>query len=1373
MSEFPPEPSSSKRPALGQALLNALQSDWSAWIVLAGSLALTGAVWWHSERTDARIANERFNTETEKLQQLILGGIDDYRLLLRSVGGQFAAHDQVSRSEWSQFINSLRLDERFSGIQGIGYAAVFGAGDKSAYEQRMRADGLPEFTVHPAGNRERYCAVTYLEPYSRRSDRTLGYDMCSEPTRRLAMENAAQIGRSALSGKVRLTQEGGKEAQPGFLMYFPVYRHNQQLDSSEERRAQLRGFVYGVFRAKDMLSGITGDEHLQIDYALYDGDTASAESLLYQTHDLTAAGSAQPRYLQQQTLRLPGRTWTVRYAGTPAFEQAVRSREPLMIAAFGLLTDALLFTLMRSFTNRRKRIETRAHQLVDQLRQGEQRQRDLFDISPNGMLLVNAQGTILLANRQIRQLFGYTPEELIGASIDQLLPERYRKNHSALRQAYQQQPETRLMNLRPVLLGLRKDGSEFPLEVGLSPMGSGGNTQVLAAIVDVTERQRAEAEVARARALLHGSVNGAETFAIIATDTDGLITLFSAGAEKMLGYQAAEVVGIQTPAILHQPQEIVARAQQLSAELGRPIDGFATLVALPLLHGSEAREWLYVRKDGTVLPVTLTVTVIRNPHGEPEGFVGVAYDISHQKQAEAELRAAKIAAEAASQAKSDFLANMSHEICTPLNAVLGMAHLLENTGLADSQHEYVAQINQAGKSLLGIINDILDFSKIEAGKLELQPVAFNLADMIDSLSSIMSINAAHKDIELIIHIARDVPQHLYGDSLRLQQVLTNLVANAIKFTEHGEVILQVNLLGSTDDRTQLCFSVRDTGIGISAGQIERLFSPFTQADNSMTRRFGGTGLGLVICKRLVALMGGEIGVHSEPGHGSEFWFSLPLALQTETSAATGPGAAMTALRVLVVDDHPASRQFIGEIVESLGWSVTSAASGQEALQCVAALEPGAPDFDLVLLDLKMPGLDGLQTGAALRRQAACGNLPIVLMATAYAREEYLLSPDAAAIDTFLCKPVTHSTLFNAAIEARNRHHAAGDAASSVPLQQECRFRPATVLLVEDNRINQMVAHGMLERAGLSLDVTDNGAEGVEALRAAPQRYALVLMDVQMPVMDGYSATRLIRSELQLDLPIIAVSAGVTRAERDQCLACGMNDFVAKPIDANQLLQVLGQYLPTLPAETATAIESAAPAPALTLQMHSMNLDRALISTGHDRNLLRLLLQRFQTEAGSLIEQVQQSLQAGQYRDAARLLHTAKGTAATLGADALAAAAKQAELAVRAQQPQPIDAALRHCAAELQPVLDELRQILPQLTLPAPQPAGAVEQLDQAQLELLLHELTTSNMAALDRFVSLQGALQGRLQPQQMQQLQQALDVLDFTAAIALLQPLHD
>ena len=649
--------------------------------------------------------------------------------------------------------------------------------------------------------------------------------------------------------------------------------------------------------------------------------------------------------------------------------------------------------------------------------------------------------------------------------------------------------------------------------------------------------------------------DAAVDFSIIATDLHGTITAFSSGAVRMLGYQAEEVLGLRSLASFHLDSEIALRSQQLTREAGRLVPKADVLLAVARAGGAEAHEWTLRAKSGRHFPVRLVVTGIYDDAGKVSGFLGIAHNIASQRVLQASLIAAKEDAEAASRAKTEFVANMSHEIRTPMNAVLGISHLLGKTALAADQRKYLDMISSSGRSLLAILNDILDFSKIEAGRMELSPQPFSLDDMLDAMASIMTVNAGDKDVDMAVWAGADVPRQLVGDALRLQQILSNLVTNAIKFTSEGDISLLVERAESAPGALVLRFLVRDTGIGMDQDQQARLFSPFTQADASTTRRFGGTGLGLAISRSLAELMGGTIKVHSAPGEGSLFELTVPLAL--DPAAVAAPARPVTApLRVLVIDDNALSARCLVELCRQQGWEPEVHTGSAAALATMHPFGATRVAFDAIIVDGQMPGEDGLQVLQAARKFSAMTGKPTLTTMTQHARSR-LPGQDGSAAGSLL-KPVTARSLGHAMRSAIDPSGAAAGQKASAPAAF-ARLPGVRILLAEDNELNQFVACGILEPEGAVIHVVGDG-EAAVAVLASDAVFDLVLMDVQMPRMDGLQATRMIRGQLGLTLPIIAMTAGVMSSERDLCAAAGMNDFIAKPVEPDQMLAAIGHHV---------------------------------------------------------------------------------------------------------------------------------------------------------------------------------------------------------------------
>ncbi len=552
-----------------------------------------------------------------------------------------------------------------------------------------------------------------------------------------------------------------------------------------------------------------------------------------------------------------------------------------------------------------------------------------------------------------------------------------------------------------------------------------------------------------------------------------------------------------------------------------------------------------------------------------QSFNSMAMDIAEQH---AELLEAKGAAVAANQAKSEFLANMSHEIRTPMNAIIGMAYLAQKTGLTPRQEEYVNKIYMAGNTLLGIINDILDFSKIEAGRLDMEHIPFQLDNVFSSVSSLVAQKAEEKNLELLVSLAPEVPQNLVGDPLRLGQVLTNIITNAIKFTSRGEVVVSCSFDDSgalpeeclapesAGKPVRLLFAVRDTGIGMTREQKSRLFRPFTQADSSTTREYGGTGLGLTITKRLIEMMGGDIWVNSEPGFGTTVHFTAGFICGERTNDDYRV-PSLKGLRVLVVDDNESARRVMFEMLSGLSLSPTAVSSAHEAYAELRRADLSAP-YQIVFLDWRMPEISGLEASEHIRGMGLT-HTPTIILVTAFGRGDLQHQAEAAGIRSVLYKPVSPSQLFNSALESMRTGSA--PPRPDRPRDAECRaqrFPGYSVLLVEDNPVNQQVATEILGSEGIAVTVANNGKEGLDILNANPEKFHLVLMDLQMPVMDGYEATRRLRADPRFaSLPVIAMTAHALSGERENCLAAGMNAHVAKPIEVDKLFQVLRRWGP--------------------------------------------------------------------------------------------------------------------------------------------------------------------------------------------------------------------
>ncbi len=729
----------------------------------------------------------------------------------------------------------------------------------------------------------------------------------------------------------------------------------------------------------------------------------------------------------------------------------------------------------------------------------------------------------------------------------------------------------------------------------------------------------------------------------------------------------------------------------LPKQVPMPYEDWASAVHPDDLPGAEAwlqsvfeskvkgdTEFRIVRPDKTVRHIYAAALPVTDENGEVVREIGVNLDITEKKEAEQELKQAKEQAEEATRAKSDFLANMSHEIRTPMNAIIGMNQLCLKTELTEKQRGYLVKVDRAANTLLGIINDVLDLSKIEANMLELEHIEFRIEDVLESLRHLVDLKAQKKQLELLFDVDSDVPEVLVGDPLRLGQVVSNLADNAVKFTAEGNVIVRIRCVDCGPEKASLEFSVSDTGIGLSAKQQESLFNPFSQADSSTTREYGGTGLGLAICRDLVIRMGGDLWVRSEPDVGSTFGFEIELPVGDAAEGSIPPTIErIEDLRTLIVDDNEASREILQQMLESFRMDVTVVGSGKEALSELRVADASGKPFRLVLMDWRMPGMDGVETMRRIRTDEKLAGVPTIIMVSAYCREDALRDAGQSPPDDFLIKPVSPSTMLNTIINlfqqdarrrARELSREAMDTGSGNAL------RGVRILLVEDHELNQELATEILTGVGAVVTLATNGQEALDQLGA--QAFDGVLMDIQMPVMDGYTATKAIRSNPEYaDLPVLAMTANAMAGDREKSLEAGMNDHIAKPLDMEKALATMSRWFKPAKSENESA------------DLPGIDSETGLKNANGKQDLYKRLLKRFVDNEADFAARFGDAVRQGDSDTATRLAHTLKGVAGTIGAMDLQAAAFDLEKAVKSGGPH--EQAFETLLARLEPVLTSI------------------------------------------------------------------------------------
>jgi two-component system, sensor histidine kinase and response regulator len=850
------------------------------------------------------------------------------------------------------------------------------------------------------------------------------------------------------------------------------------------------------------------------------------------------------------------------------------------------------------------------------------------------MLWIDAETYLVsYANPAACRHLGYSLEELLGMKVPDYDP-FYGKEQAD----YINQGLSRKASVTGNSRHRRKDGTLRDVEVTIFRAEHAHRAVYIVSIKDLTEQRHAEHERQRQEALLTSLINSIPD-PISYRDLEGVYLGCNDAFAEMTGKPPSAVIGRRIEEVV--PADRVAWVVQNDAEV------------LASLQKCSHEGWIGY-PDGRQALMDSVRTPLRDHKGRILGVLSISRDITQRHKVEEEIRQAKEMAEAATRMKSDFLANMSHEIRTPMNAIIGLSHLVLKTELTARQRDYIAKVQTSGQHLLGVINDILDFSKVEAGKLDLEHAEFELEKLLDNTGSLISEKSHAKGLELVFEVAPDVPPNLVGDSLRLGQILLNYANNAVKFTDKGEIVISVRASERTDTGVLLHFRVQDTGIGLTPEQAGRLFQSFSQADTSTTRRFGGTGLGLAISKKLAELMGGEVGVESEFGKGSTFWFSARLGVGTAQRRELLPNPDLRGRRALVVDDNDHARATIMDMLQGMTFLATEVASGTAAVDEVRRASSTGHPYDVVYLDWRMPGMDGMETARRIR-SLGLASPPLFLMVTAHGREEVLKEAEGAGIENVLVKPVSASILFDTTMGVLGGRRAPPPAATEIATVDHrlAAVRGARILLVEDNDINQQVAKELLEDAGLVVDVADNGQIALEQVQR--NAYDLVFMDMQMPVMDGVTATREIRKLPGFGgLPIVAMTANAMEQDRRKCMDAGMNDFLVKPIDPDDMTALLLRWVRRRLVSAAGASNPVAPRPVAAgddLPARIQGLDTALGLSRMlgKKSLYVAMLRRYVAGQENVIRDIREAWRSGDKTTAERLAHTTKAVSANIGA----------------------------------------------------------------------------------------------------------------------------
>ncbi|AQT60588.1 CHASE domain-containing protein [Cellvibrio sp. PSBB023] len=1343
-------------------------------VLFSGILATLYIV--HQESaSNSRVVKRELESKGNEVERDLAARLRIYEYRLRGMRGaiHMVGLADLNRTLITRYSKARNVQQEYPGARGFGFIRKVTQSDKDSFIINAKADGWPDFTIRQfEPHSDDLFVVQYIDPPGINHE-AIGIDIASEARRKEAAISAMQSGNATLTAPITLINEIGEPLR-SFLFLLPIYRTAETPDTIIHRTESVIGWSYAPLVMREVMASLNLSDR-QLHLALFDVTDHSAIQPIFESEDTHPDPEHTNTYVVEREVY--GRTWRFEVS---AYSSLIESLEPVKtvnILIIGILASLMLTAMIGAFMLSRQR--------QHEVSAGQARLATIVENSSDAIIGEALDGTIITWNRAAEQMFGYTEAEVLGQPLAPLLvpSERLWEDHKLLEQVSRGERGSTMETQRT-----HKGGELIDVTITCSMIReSDGRILGVAKLMhDISDRKRAEqylkdfnaklelevsertAELSRVASLLQAVLNASSEVSIVATDIEGRVIIFNRGAELLLGYSASEMINVKTPHCFHLQHEIDQRLVELRAEYGNDIRDADVFYVKADREGAETRQWTYVRKDGSYVPVSLVVTAIQTADGKLIGHLGMAEDITERLRINAELHLAKSTAERANAAKSLFLANMSHEIRTPMNAVIGIAHLLENTQLDEHQKNLLGKLQIAGRTLLGIINDILDIAKIESGEMRIEKAPFNPRQLLSDIRELFAPQADAKGLNFVIRGVASLPFLVMGDSLRVNQILMNLIGNAIKFTAEGFVELNV----AYDDHELLQLAVKDSGCGIDDVAIEKLFTPFTQADDSTTRKYGGTGLGLSVVRGLTEKMGGTVSVKSELGVGSEFKVILPLPL---LESDVDVSVASHCLRVVVLGVAP-EKHVLSSYCHALGWQVSLMPSLEALITYIKEkLAQGIGLPDILIIDRTLLGAQGSREYQNLQALQRAAIIPIIVIQSPQDADAPLAEIDGRLPLRILARPVTAITLFNQVNTCLLEHLKTTDKVMSATRLDTANIQwlnGLRLLLVDDSDLNLEVGSLLLTLQGAEVQLCSTGQEALDQLASHPDAIDAVLMDIQMPEMDGYEATRIIRHNMGITtLPIIALTAGALAEEKQRALAAGMNDFLSKPLDLSVLIRAVRKLIEQHQQRPIAVVaeDSDKPANSSWPSIAGLQLDGVAARFGNDFELFLSSLRRLFSEFSDWLDASQvDELSHEKTSELLSRLHKFRGMAGVIGASELCTSA--ADIEQNLKQGEAIEAQ-RQSLYELMVGFGALQLAAAEFIATQPQaPTASSENLEASQSALtqLLHALHAKDMAAIDLFPPAAQALESIGGKAWVDNLWGAVDDLRFQDAIRLL-----